>query len=339
VRDFLALPTSLQIAAQGVLRAAAGVRRAVVPARLSSIRTRSATSLGGNGTARGELEGGNDVSKERQLSSQQYIPHEYKTGSRTVRLAVLAGVLDADGWYSAEGKCYDLTLTSQTLIEDVKFVARSLGFAVIDGVPRKAESHERTNADGAHPRITICGDGIEEIPVRSARKMTERARAGQARHGAAVHRHRAAGGRLFRLHARRAHQPPLRAGQLRRHAQHREYEEGHPVPHHRRRQGRRRRPARGAAARRQPDSRGARQRQDDAQRQLVALRQVHRDPVQRRRLHQRRRDLGVPAREVAHRAGREGRAHVPHLLPADRGRVEGAQRQAPPRQGRATTST
>ena len=52
----------------------------------------------------------------------------------------------------------------------------------------------------------------------------------------------------------------------------------------------------------EPGARGLRQRQDVAQQQLVALRQVHQDPHRQEGQHRRRQDEPVPAREVARRA-------------------------------------
>ena len=45
----------------------------------------------------------------------KHIPYEYKCNSRQIRLAVLAGIIDSDGYYNRN--CYDIVLKSEKLIE------------------------------------------------------------------------------------------------------------------------------------------------------------------------------------------------------------------------------
>lgn len=80
--------------------------------------------------------------------NNKHIPHEYKCNSRDVRLQVLAGILDANGNYN--GKGYDIGQTSETLIDDVIYLARSLGFA--------AYKHKCS--------VHIDGNGMENIPTK-----------------------------------------------------------------------------------------------------------------------------------------------------------------------------
>ena len=56
----------------------------------------------------------------------KFIPKEYIFNSREVRLELLRGILDTDG-YVSKGGVIELALTSKQLIEDTAFVARSLG--------------------------------------------------------------------------------------------------------------------------------------------------------------------------------------------------------------------
>jgi intein/homing endonuclease len=63
------------------------------------------------------------------LGHQKFIPNVYKLGSRNVRFATLAGLINCDGNLSANNSVSYCT-TSKQLSEDVAFVARSLGFGV-----------------------------------------------------------------------------------------------------------------------------------------------------------------------------------------------------------------
>lgn len=58
--------------------------------------------------------------------NDKFIPKEYIFNSREVRLELLRGILDTDG-YVSKGGVIELALTSKQLIEDTAFVARSLG--------------------------------------------------------------------------------------------------------------------------------------------------------------------------------------------------------------------
>jgi intein/homing endonuclease len=59
-------------------------------------------------------------------SIDKFIPEEYKYNSRDVRLKVLKGLFDTDG--SIHGGVPTLNSISKRLIEDVDFIARSLGY-------------------------------------------------------------------------------------------------------------------------------------------------------------------------------------------------------------------
>ena len=59
-------------------------------------------------------------------SIDKFIPDEYKYNSHNVRLSILRGLLDTDG--SVHGGVPILNSVSKKLIEDVEFIARSLGY-------------------------------------------------------------------------------------------------------------------------------------------------------------------------------------------------------------------
>ena len=57
----------------------------------------------------------------------KHIPNIYKCNSRDIRLQVLAGLIDSDG-STVRGGC-DIIQKNEILLDDIIYLARSLGFA------------------------------------------------------------------------------------------------------------------------------------------------------------------------------------------------------------------
>ena len=93
-------------------------------------------------------------------SDEKFIPHLYKTGSRRTRAAVLAGLIDTDGHLTKN--IIEYSTASQSLANDVAFVARSLGFMAL---PKPKPVNGKT-----YYRFSICGD-FAELPLRVARRI------------------------------------------------------------------------------------------------------------------------------------------------------------------------
>ena len=104
--------------------------------------------------------------RDNDLFNNKHIPHIYKTASRKDRLELLAGMLDGDGCLS--NNCFDLTLKSEILMDDVIFIARSLGFACYKKKCNK--TIKSINFTGEYFRINISGN-IKEIPTIVRRKQ------------------------------------------------------------------------------------------------------------------------------------------------------------------------
>jgi hypothetical protein len=84
----------------------------------------------------------------------------YKCNSRENRLKFLAGLLDSDGNLSKEKNNFTLKfINNERLMDDVIYLARSLGFA---------SYKEKINTGEYH--ISISGVGLEEIPTQIPRK-------------------------------------------------------------------------------------------------------------------------------------------------------------------------
>lgn len=88
-------------------------------------------------------------------SGNKFIPWEYKTASVQSRLAVLAGLMDTDG--HCTGSSFDYVSKSLRLVQDVMFVARSLGFCASPGKPRVVKGV-------LYYRCAILGD-VARIPT------------------------------------------------------------------------------------------------------------------------------------------------------------------------------
>jgi ATP-dependent Lon protease len=87
------------------------------------------------------------------------IPDEYKVNDRQIRLKLLAGLIDSDGYYNKENKCFEITQKSNILSDDILFICRSLGFA----------SYKYKKDD--FYQITIQGKKLYEIPTEYSCKI------------------------------------------------------------------------------------------------------------------------------------------------------------------------
>lgn len=81
------------------------------------------------------------------------IPHNYKCNTRTIRLEFLAGIIDAVGLKVIDG--YDIIINNETLLDDIIFLSRSLGFA----------------AYKIDHKTTICGNYLYDIPLKVQEKF------------------------------------------------------------------------------------------------------------------------------------------------------------------------
>ncbi|ARF12660.1 phosphoenolpyruvate carboxykinase, partial [Klosneuvirus KNV1] len=106
------------------------------------------------------------------LYNNKHIPIEYKCNSKDIRLSILAGILDSDGYYDNKGKGYDVTLKSEKLLDDIIYLARSLGYCAYK-VPCKKTCTNSKNGPvtGDYFRTFISGNNLSEIPCKLQRKQ------------------------------------------------------------------------------------------------------------------------------------------------------------------------
>ena len=97
-----------------------------------------------------------------RAANTMLIPDAFKLGSREVRLQLLAGVLDTDGYCGRRGGGIDYRSPSRQFATDLAFVARSLGFVV---------EERMVEVDGVtwwHAKIS--GD-FSQVPSRVQRRL------------------------------------------------------------------------------------------------------------------------------------------------------------------------
>ncbi len=96
-----------------------------------------------------------------RLSADKFIPEDYKLGSRSTRLSILAGLLDTDG-HLMNKPCFEFSSRSLRLAKDVVFIARSLGFL--------ATLREKEVNGQIYLRANLSGD-LNLIPTKVLRKQ------------------------------------------------------------------------------------------------------------------------------------------------------------------------
>ncbi len=97
-------------------------------------------------------------------SGTKFVPHAYLVATHQERLALLAGLMDSDGYGNKSG-C-DYVTKSRELATDLMFLVRSLGFAA--HCTQKYCSCQ-TGAGGWFYRISIWGD-FADVPCRLSRR-------------------------------------------------------------------------------------------------------------------------------------------------------------------------
>jgi len=98
------------------------------------------------------------------LINNKHIPQDYISNSERVRLELLAGLLDTDGY--AHGNVYEITQKSEVLSRQIKFIADTLGFRT-NLRPKRATLNGK---EFPAYRLTISGD-LWRIPCKVKHKI------------------------------------------------------------------------------------------------------------------------------------------------------------------------
>jgi superfamily II DNA or RNA helicase len=103
------------------------------------------------------------------LLNNKHIPNIYKYSDKQIRLKLLAGIIDSDGYN--KGNCYEIIQKNTTLSDDIVYLCRSLGFACYSKKCKKTCYNSKNGPkEGEYNRISVYGLGLETIPVLCQRK-------------------------------------------------------------------------------------------------------------------------------------------------------------------------
>jgi Hom_end-associated Hint/Homing endonuclease/Helicase conserved C-terminal domain len=108
--------------------------------------------------------------KEHNLINNKHIPDCFKINSRQVRLQVLAGLIDTDGYLT--NNVYEIIQKSKQLADDIVFLARSVGLSTRTVLVEKACIYKGERRAGMYYRTYISGD-TDMIPVKILRKTAQ----------------------------------------------------------------------------------------------------------------------------------------------------------------------
>jgi hypothetical protein len=120
--------------------------------------------------------GGNNIMlnslKQHNMIKNKHIPLIYKCNSRENRLKLLAGLIDSNGYLSHSKSDYQIcqSLEHEQIIDDIIYLARSLGFACYKNKKQTSWTYQGVKKYGETWAINISGKNIEEIPVLCPRK-------------------------------------------------------------------------------------------------------------------------------------------------------------------------
>ena len=116
-----------------------------------------------------DLEGNDkfrDIVERLGISSGRRIPDVYKMNSRKNRLRLLAGIIDSSAKIiNTGGSCIKISHSSETMADDIEYLAFSLGFMVTRSVCVDEFKYTDGMCDGIYHQVNIFGGTLGDIPV------------------------------------------------------------------------------------------------------------------------------------------------------------------------------
>jgi phage/plasmid-associated DNA primase len=112
----------------------------------------------------------NSLKKYNLSKNKKRIPQIYKCNSKDIRLKILAGLIDSDGHYNKVSNHYKFCMKSEQLIDDIIFLARSLGFAAYKSKCNKTCMNSKIK--GLYFKTCITGNG--QIPTIVQKKKAQK---------------------------------------------------------------------------------------------------------------------------------------------------------------------
>lgn len=107
--------------------------------------------------------------KNNNLLCNKHIPDSYLKNSVNIRLELLAGLIDSDGYIDSGG--YGITLKNEKLSKQIVYLSRSLGFYT--SIKKKVASMKRNDGNIYTCdvfKIGIFGNDLSVIPIKIDRK-------------------------------------------------------------------------------------------------------------------------------------------------------------------------
>lgn len=105
--------------------------------------------------------------RKYNIIGNKHIPIDFLQNTREVRLQVLAGIMDSDG-YATKSNSYEITLKNEKLLDEVIQLARSLGFNCYKNVvQKKCYNNGKVNT---YYQTFIHGNDLDDIPCLVPRK-------------------------------------------------------------------------------------------------------------------------------------------------------------------------
>lgn len=111
--------------------------------------------------------------RDYNLLNNKHIPQDFLTNSREIRLQVLAGLVDTDGYYAKRDNYYEITQKSYRLAKDIETLATSLGFRT--SFKEVTKGIKSIGFTGTYYKVGISGN-LNEVPVLLPRKKARPAK-------------------------------------------------------------------------------------------------------------------------------------------------------------------
>ena len=99
--------------------------------------------------------------------NNKHIPHHFLQNSKEHRLALLAGLIDSDGYYDKKFNVFEIVQKEERLTRQIKLLADSLGFRV--SLKTKKARIKKIGYECDVYRLRIVGD-LDAIPTKIKRK-------------------------------------------------------------------------------------------------------------------------------------------------------------------------
>jgi hypothetical protein len=114
-----------------------------------------------------------EVFASYNLIKNKHIPKEFLLNDRESRLRLLAGLIDTDGCATNDGKRIMIPQANHALLNQIEFLARSLGFIThVDTIKKKNISFPEVPPRDYPDQLRLCisGTKLSEIPTLIPRK-------------------------------------------------------------------------------------------------------------------------------------------------------------------------